>query len=130
MSLVAEPVVEAIRSFFPQFDNFRPDPVTTPSRRARRRRCPGERFVKLGHPLFEHRSTIDHFALVAGDGTTTGPRRSRPPVGIRLIVIDLLHRSVHPDLAVHWEEPVEESSAQWIGLQIPALVAFPVGVED
>lgn len=122
--------MEAVRSFFPQFHDFRPDPVTAPSRRAGWPRFLGERYSQLGHPLFEHGSTGDHLALVADDGATTSPWRPRPPVGVRLIVIDLLHRSGHPDLPVHWEEPMKEGSREWIRLQIPALVAFPVGVED
>jgi hypothetical protein len=44
--------------------------------------------------------------------------------------VDLLHRSGHPDLPVHWQEPMKEGSGEWIRPQLPALVAFPVGVED
>ncbi len=122
--------MQAIRSLLPQFDNFRPDPVTAPSRRAGWPRFLGKRFSQFGHPLFEHRSSDDHLALVAGDGATTCPWRPRLPVGVRLIVIDLLHCSSHPDLSVHWEEPMEEGSGEWIRPQLPALVAFLVGVED
>jgi hypothetical protein len=44
--------------------------------------------------------------------------------------VDLLRRSGHPDLPVHWQEPMKEGSGEWIRPQLPALVAFPVGVED
>ena len=122
--------MQAVRSFFPQFDDLRTDPVTTPSRRPGWPRLVGERFGQLGHPLFEHRSTDDHLALVACNGAATSPRRPRPPVGVRLIVIDLLHCTSHPDLSVHWEEPMEKGSGERIRPQLPTLVAFPVGVED
>ena len=88
--------MQAVRSFFPQFDDLRPDPVAAPSRRARWPRILGERLGQLGNPLLEHRSTHDHLALVACDGATTGPWRPRPPVGVRLIVIDHLHCSSSP----------------------------------
>ena len=72
----------------------------------------------------------DHLALVACDGATTGPWRPRPPVGVRLIVIDHLHCSSHPDLTVRWQEPMEQGRGKWIRPQLPALVAFVVGIED
>ena len=122
--------MQAVRSFFPQFDHLGPDPVTTPSRRARWPRLVGKRCGQVGHPLFEHRSTTDHLALVTCDGASTSPWRPRPPVGVRLTVFDLLHGSTYPDLSVHWEEPMEEGSGKWIRPQLSALVAFPVGVED
>jgi hypothetical protein len=122
--------VQAIRSFFPQFDDLRPDPVSAPSRRAWRPRFVGERFGQVGHALFEHCSTSDNLALMACDGATTRPRWPRPPVGVRLIVIDLFCCSSHPDLSVHWEEPMKEGSGEWIRPQLPSLVALPVGIED
>jgi hypothetical protein len=122
--------VQAVRSFFPKFDDLRPDPIAAPARRARWSRFLAERLAQLCDPFFEHGSTHDHLALVARDGATTGPWRPRPPVGVRLIVIDHLHRSGHPDLSVHRQEPMEEGSGNWIRPQLPALVAFPVGVED
>ena len=122
--------MQAVRSFFPQFDDLRPDQVSAPSRRAGRPRVVRERFGQVGHPLFEHGSTNDNLALVACDGATTGPWRPRPPVGVRLIVVDLLHCSSHSDLSVHWQEPMEKGSGEWIRPQLPALVAFPVGIED
>ena len=108
--------MQAVRPFFPQFDNLRPDPVSAPSRRAWRPRFVGERFGQVGYALFERRSTHDNLALVACDGTTAGPWRPGLPVGVRLIVIDLLYCSSHPDLSVHWEEPMEEGGSEWIGL--------------
>jgi hypothetical protein len=108
--------VQAVSSLFPQFDNLRPDPVSAPSRRAWRPRFVGKRFGQVGHPLFEHRSTHDNLALVACNGATSSPWRPRLPVGVRLIVIDLLYCSSHPDLSVHWEEPMEEGGSEWIGL--------------
>lgn len=122
--------MQAIRSFFPQFDGFRSDPITAPSRRARWPNFVGEHFGQVGHPLFEHRSINNNLTLVAYDGATTSAWRPRLPVGVRLIVIDLLDCSGHSDLSVHWEEPMEEGSGEWIRPQLPALVAFPVGVED
>ena len=46
------------------------------------------------------------------------------------MVVYLLDCSSHPDLSVHREEPMEEGGCEWICPQLPALVAFPVGVED
>ena len=108
--------MQAVRPFFPQFDNLRPDPVSAPSRRAWRPRFVGERFGQVGYALFERRSTHDNLALVACDGTTASPWRPGLPVCVRLIVIDLLYCSSHPDLSVHWEEPMEEGGSEWIGL--------------
>ncbi len=122
--------MQAVRSFFPQFDDLRPDPVTAPSRRARWPRFLRECLGELGHALFEHRSTDDHLALVACDGATTGPWRPRSPVGVRLIVIDHLDCPSHPDLSVHGQEPMEQGGGNWIRPQVPTLVAFPVGIED
>ena len=122
--------MQAVRSFFPQFDDFGLDSVAAPSRRAGRTRFLGERSGQLGHPPFEHRSTHDHLTLVACNGATTRRRRARPPVGVRLIVVHHLHCSSDPDLSVHWEEPMEEGSGKWVRAQFPALLAFPVGVED
>jgi len=122
--------VQAIRSFLPQFDDLRPNPVSAPTRRARRPCVVRERLGQVGHPLFEDSSTQDDLALVARDGAPTSPWRPRPPVGVRLIVIDLLCCPSHPDLSVHREEPMEEGSGEWICSQLPPLVAFPVGVED
>ena len=122
--------MQAVRSFFPQFDDLRPDQVSAPSRRAGRARVVRERFSQVGHPLFEHRSTDDHLALVACDGAATSPWRTRPPVCVRLIVIDLLCCSAHPDLSVHWKEPMEEGSGEWIRPQLAPLLAFPVGIKD
>ncbi len=122
--------MQAVRSFFPKFDDLGPDPVAAPSSRARWPRFLGERLAQLGDPLFEHGSTHDHLALMARDGAATGPGRPRPPVGVRLIVMDHLHRSGHPDLSVHWQEPMEEGSGNRIRPQLSTLLAFPVGVED
>ncbi len=122
--------MQAVRSFFPQFNDLGPDAIAAPSRRARWSCVFGERFGQLGHPLFEHRSTDDHLALVACEGAPTSSWGPRPPVGVRLVVIDQLHCSAHPDLSVHWHEPMEEGSGKWIRRQLPALVAFPVGEED
>ena len=59
----------------PKFDVLRPDPVTAPSGRPRWTRFVGERLGQLGYPIFEHRSTRDDFALIAGDGAPTSTRR-------------------------------------------------------
>jgi hypothetical protein len=122
--------MQAVDSFFPQFDNLRPDPEPAPTRRARWPRFVGKRFGQLGHPLFEHCSTGDHLALVARDGASASSRRPRLPVGVGLMVIDPLDRSSHPHLSVHWEEPMEEGGGQWVRPQFLALVTFTVGVED
>ena len=122
--------MQAVRSLFPQLDNLWSDPVAAPSRRTRWPRFAGERFRQLGHPLFEHRSTNDHLALVAGDGAATSPWRPRPPVGVRLIVIDHLYRTSHPGLSVDWQEPMEKGGGTGIGPQLLALFALSVGVED
>ena len=122
--------MQAVCSFLPQFDDLRLDSVAAPSRRTQWPGFLGKRPGQLGDPLFEHRSTWDHLALVACDGATTGPWRPRPPVGVRLIVIDHLNCSGHPNLSVHWQEPMEESSSNWVRPQVPTLFAFPVGVED
>jgi hypothetical protein len=73
-----------------------------------------ERFGQVGNPLFEHRATTDHLALVACESTSTSSWRSRSPVGIRLRVIDLLYCSRHPDLSMHREEPMEEDGGDGI----------------
>ncbi len=122
--------MQPVRSFFPKFDDLRPDPVAPPSRRTRWPRFLGERFHQLSHALLERRSTNDHLALVACNGATTSPWRPRLPVGVRLIVSDHLHSSTQPGLSVDWQEPVEEGSGKWIRPQLLALLAFPVGVED
>ena len=122
--------MQAIRSFLPQFDDLRPNPVSAPTRRARRPCVVRERLGQVGHPLFEDSSTQDDLALVARDGAPTSPWRPRPPVGVRLIVVDLLRCSSHSDLSVHWQEPMEKGSGEWIRAQLLALVAFPVGIED
>ena len=106
--------MQAIRSFLPQFDDLRPDPVTAPTRRAWRPRVVRERLGQVGHPLFEDSSTQDDLALVARDGAPTSPWRPRPPVGVRLIVIDFLRCPGHPDLTVHREQPMEEGCSEWI----------------
>ena len=46
------------------------------------------------------------------------------------MIIDHLHCSSRPDLSVHWKEPMEEGSGEWIRPQLPSLVALPVGIED
>jgi hypothetical protein len=122
--------VQAVRSFFPQLDSLRKDPVTAPSRRAGWPHFVRESFGEVGHPLFEHISTCDHLALMACDSTSTSSQRPRPPVGIRLRVVDLLHCPTNPDLSMHWEEPMKECRGEWIRSQLSTLVAFPIGVKD
>jgi hypothetical protein len=61
--------METIRSFFPKLDDFWLDAVATPSIWARRTFFAVERFGRLSHPLFEHGTSSDHVALVAGDST-------------------------------------------------------------
>ena len=89
--------METVRTLLPQLHDVRPYPEATPPGRPGRCGVPGERFLQLGHPPFEHGSALDHLALVADDGTPAGPRRARLPIGVGLGVIDLLHRARRPE---------------------------------
>ena len=79
--------MQAVRSFFPQFDDFGPDPVAAPSRRAGRPRFLGERFGQLGHPLV--RAPLDSRSPDSGglrrryDETLAAANASRRPTDRR-----------------------------------------------
>jgi hypothetical protein len=67
--------MEAVCSFFPEFNDLRSYPVAAPSIRTGGTRFLGERCGQLGHPLFEHRTPSDHLALVADHGAKASPQR-------------------------------------------------------
>jgi hypothetical protein len=100
LQLIADPIVQAIRSFFPKLNDFGTYSVATPSIRTGRTCVVREGFGQFRSPLFEHGTPINDRALVADHGADPRPERPWLPVGVWLIVIDLLNRSTYSDLTV------------------------------
>src|SRR6266850_3974310 len=125
---VFQAVVQAERAILPEFDQQRLQAETRPVRRPRHSTddVPGR---DRGDALFQGKPALQRARLVRGPGADLAAAIAGREIGVGLSGRNRRHRTFQADLPAQ-RLPVKQQRRLGMGLQVQALAAFRVGVDD
>src|SRR4249919_1333404 len=130
VALVEPALVQAEIGAEPELDLLRLHPQAAPARRPRDIAALELRF-EPGQPLFEGGTRIERLRLLRSPCPQLAAARTAGEVGVGFGVGHDFHRPFHAHLdAIAHARPVEQQRGMRIGLQLAALAAIEMGVED
>src|SRR4249919_3100877 len=130
VALVEPALVQAEIGAEPEFDLLRLHPQAAPARRPRNIPILELR-LEPGQPLFEGGTRVERLRLLRSPCPQLAAARTAGEVGVGFGVAYDFHRPFHAHLdAVAHARPVEQQRGMRISLQLAALAAVEMGVED